>query len=139
VTCPKCEHVIVIPLEVPEPVAEKTPAPDPSSPVPEEALPVSVRLGLVALLLGLGSILILCLPFLGGYASIGLSSAGLLVALCGLFQARSDGSGTPMPSPAAGGARIGSGFGARTHHFPLAGLAACLLSLLLALLPKLLH
>jgi hypothetical protein len=135
VTCPKCDGVIVVPVELPEPIAD-TPAPDPSF-LEEEPLPMSARLGLVAFSLGTGAILVLCLPVLGGYASIGMSGFGLLVGLRGLHRARSDGGGTLSHSLAAGGAGIWSGFGARAEHYPMAGLGVCLLALVLALLPKL--
>jgi hypothetical protein len=135
VTCPRCDEVIRVPVELPEPLAE-TPAPVPVSTAPEEeALPLSVRLGLVALMLGLGSILILCLPVLGGCVSISMSVLGMLVALYGLHQARADGSGMLSHAHPAGGAGI-QGFFTRTLHYPLAAVGVCFLALILSLLPK---
>ena len=86
--------------------------------------------------LGLASVLIMCLPLIG-YLSIGLSSIGLLLGLGGLFRARTDYEPLP-PHVVAGGVGIWGGFGTRTRDYPLAGVAACLLALLLALLPSLL-
>jgi hypothetical protein len=137
VTCPKCEAVIVLPLELPE-LIEKMPAPQPDAVETEEPLPLSARLGIVALTLGLGSILILCLPVLGGYAAIGMSGLGLLMGLCGLHLSRADGGGV-LRNSLAGGIGVWGTFGARAQHYPLAALGACFFALILALLPKLLH
>jgi hypothetical protein len=87
----------------------------------------------VSLFLGTLSILVLCLPFVG-YAALGLSGAGLLVGLWGLFRAFLDGSQAGSTF-VAGGAGLFRRFGQRQQDFPLAGNAACLLALALALLP----
>ena len=133
-----CDNVIVVPVESPEPVAD-APAPEPSPSLTGEPLPLSAGLGLVSSILGVGSVLVLCLPVLGGYASVGMSGLGLLVALCGLYRARSDGGGRPSRARAAGGAGIRGGFGARGGRYALAGLGSCVLALILALLPRLLR
>jgi hypothetical protein len=88
----------------------------------------------LSLFLGALSILVLCLPFIG-YAALGLSSAGLLVGLWGLLRASSAEAGEGRALfGGAGGSRH---FGQRQQDYPLAGIAACLLALVLALFPLL--
>jgi hypothetical protein len=126
----------VIPAEL-EDSAEDIPVPEPAPAEEEvEPLPTSARLGMVALFLGVASILVLCLPFIGGYFSIGLSGVGLFLALGGLLRVRIDGD-EAMSRNFAGGAGIFGDFGARARDYPLAGVGACMLALVLALLPSL--
>jgi hypothetical protein len=96
-------------------------------------LPPSARLGVAALALGLVSVMVLCLPVLG-YAAIGLSGVGLLLGLGGLYRAAVLADAGAY-AHAAGAARTSARFGERRWDFPLAGVAACLLTLTLALLP----
>jgi hypothetical protein len=91
---------------------------------------------MVALVLGVTSILLLCLPWIGGYASMGVSGVGLLLALGGLLRLRIDGD-EAMSQSLAGGIGILGDFGARARDYPLAGVGACVLALVLALLPSL--
>jgi hypothetical protein len=84
------------------------------------------------LALGLLSILVLCLPFIG-VASVGLSGLGVLLGLGGLFTSLGRGAvtlGLPF-----GGIRRPRRFGEGALDYPLAGVGACLLALTLALLP----
>jgi hypothetical protein len=126
----------VLPKELSD-SSEDITLPDPD-PIEEEIepLPTSARLGIVALVLGVSSILVLCLPFIGGYFSMGLSGVGLLLALGGLLRLRIDGD-EAMSQSLAGGAGIWGDFGARARDYPLAGVGACVLALVLALLPSL--
>jgi hypothetical protein len=84
------------------------------------------------------SILALCLPFIGGYASVVLSGVGLLLGLGGLLRSWADGD-KALSQSHAGGGKIWGNFGTRARHYPLAGVGACVLALTLALLPSLLH
>jgi hypothetical protein len=132
VTCPRCEAVVVVPAELAQAVEEASAA-EPSSPIEDPPFPPSARLGIIAMALGLGSVLIMCLPLIG-YVSIGMSSIGLLLGLGGLFRARTNDEPLP-PHAVAGGVGIWGGFGTRTRDYPLAGVATCLLALVLTLLP----
>ncbi len=143
VTCPKCDEVFVLPDDLQdseEELAAKTPEPEPepeAEPAIEDMpLPASARLGIVSLILGVASILFLCLPFIGGYASIGLSGIGLLLALGGLLRTWTDGD-EALSLSHAGGTKFWGSFGARARDYPLAGVGACVLALMLALLPSL--
>jgi hypothetical protein len=135
VSCPRCHQAVAVPIppDSLEEVVRAASAEVPSPPAVEAPLPVSVRLGIVGLGLGLFSVLLLCLPVLG-YASPGLSGAGLLLSLAGLVSAPRGGTGNYSLAGAAGGARA---FGARARDYPLAGVGVCLLALALALWPLL--
>ncbi len=132
VMCPRCESVLVVPAELAKAVEEaaKVEAPSPEEDLP---FPPSARMGIISMVLGLTSILIMCLPLVG-YLSVGLSSIGLLLGLGGLFRSRTDSEPLP-PQAVAGGAGIMGGFGTRARDYPLAGVATCLLALILTLLP----
>jgi hypothetical protein len=135
VTCPRCDEVLVVPVELPESVEETTVPPEEETPQ-EEPLPTSARAGIVALALGCVSVMIMCVPIVG-YISIVLSAAGLPLGLWGLHRSRMDGTQTLSrtltgAAPTEGG--LGS-FGTRAQHYPLAGVGACLIALVLALLP----
>jgi hypothetical protein len=91
-----------------------------------EHAPPGTRLGVVALMLGLASVAVLCVPLLG-YASFVLSGLGLLLGLWGLV--RSLGRDAGVAKGPTGG---------RALTYPLAGALVCLVALLLALLPFLL-
>jgi hypothetical protein len=137
VTCPHCGEAV----RVPEPPKELEPegdAPAPEGAPSPEDLPLSppARLGVVSLGLGLASVLILCLPLIG-YVSFVLSGVGLVLGTWGVVRAMTGGPWTPSPS-LVGGAGARRGFGARALDYPLAGVVACLLALVLALLPTLL-
>ena len=95
----------------------------------EHASP-GTRLGVVALGLGLLSIAVLSLPFIG-YSSFVLSGLGLLFGLWGLFHALRRNVGGKSPT----GGSAAAGIGGRGLGYALAGTAVCLAALLLALLP----
>lgn len=139
VTCPRCDEVIQVPVEYDSPPEEEAAAPIPEEEAEPEAppLPPSARFGIVSLLLALASILVMCLPLIGGYASIALSGLGLPLGLWGLLLNRAEGNGTL--SYAQVGAGIWAGFGTRAQHYPLAGILASLLALALTVLPALLR
>ena len=100
--------------------ASSPPGPAPSA-AGEELLPFPARLGALSMLLGVLSVLVLCLPYVG-YAALGLSGVGLLLGLWGLASA------------CLSGARSG-GIRQPEKSYPLGGVAACLLALVLALIP----
>ena len=133
VTCPRCDEVLVVPVELPESV-EETVLPEEDLPE-EEPLPTSARVGIVSLALGCISVMIMCLPIVG-YASIVLSAAGLPLGLWGLLRSRTDGTQT-LSHTLTGSAATAGGFGTRAQHYPLAGIGACLIALVLSLLPLL--
>jgi hypothetical protein len=136
VMCPHCNAAITVPTELVKAVeeAEKTGTAtgETTSPAEDPPFPLAARLGITAMVLGIVSIFSLCVP-LFGYLSIGLSSLGLLLGLGGLYRSRTE--GESLPPAVAGGIGIWGGFGTRVHHYPLGGMVACLLALLLALLP----
>jgi hypothetical protein len=88
-------------------------------------------------MLGLVSILITCLPFVGSVSPL-LSGLGLMLGFGGLFCSLRHGGERAVPL-FAGGSQASSGFGARARDYPLAGTVACLLALVLVLLPWLRH
>ena len=136
VSCPRCHQAVAVPAppdSLEEAVDAARSAEAPSSPAAEAPLPVSIRLGIAGLGLGLFSVLVLCLPFLG-YASPVLSGVGLLLSLVGLVSAPTGGTGNYSLAGAAG---VSRSFGARARDYPLAGLGVCLLALALALWPLL--
>jgi hypothetical protein len=98
--------------------------------------PLAARLGIFSLVLALISFFLLCVPLVS-YLSIGLSSIGLLLGLGGLFRARTK--SESFPPSVANGVGLGDGFGTRVRDYPLAGMVACLVVLLLSLLPTLLQ
>lgn len=124
VTCPRCGEG----MPLPEP-------PSAEGPARAEAIEWTgpSRLGAVSAAMGLLSVLLLCVPWVG-YVAPALSGCGLLVGLWGLLGALRGGGPGPCPPAAAGVAR---GFGVRAVDLPLAGVVACSLSLALALLPLL--
>jgi hypothetical protein len=91
------------------------------------------RFGVISVGLGLISVLILPVCLLGYLAFI-LSGAGLMLGLAGLVGALQNGESASVPLP-AGGAGVARRFGTRAVDFPLAGVVACALALVLALLP----
>jgi|GEM_PF-5910587 hypothetical protein len=131
IMCPRCEAVIVVPTELVE-VMESASLGETASPTEEPPFPPAARLGITALVLGIISIFLLCVPF-GSYLSIGLSSIGLLLGLGGLYRARID--SEPLPPAVAGGVGIWGGFGTRVRDYPVGGITACFLALILALWP----
>jgi hypothetical protein len=137
VTCPRCEAVLMVPLESESSPEIPTNLPEPES-VPEDPpLPPSVRIGVASLLLGCISILSLCLPFVG-YIAIVLSIIGLPVGAWGMYRVLMEGN-HPILRSAGGTTGIVGNFGTRTLHYPLAGLLACFLAFILALLPIVLN
>jgi hypothetical protein len=90
-----------------------------------------MRFGVVALMLGLASVAVLCVPYLGYYASFALSGVGLLVGLWGLVRGRRP------DAAAAGGTMDSSGVAGSDRNsllFPLVGMMVSLGAVLLALL-----
>ena len=142
VSCPECEEPVRVPPGQGGP--EATPQPAPSA----DALPLPARLGMASLALGLLSVMVLCLPFVGVVA-VGLSGLGVLLGLAGLFTSFRQGAVTPglgllVTSLRQGGAALGlptggapgvRRFGEGALDYPLAGVGACLLALALAVLP----
>jgi hypothetical protein len=96
-------------------------------------MPPSARLGIAALALGVFSLPVLCIPLVGP-ASLAVSTAGLLLGGWGLLKARHEEAPQSSDAPAGEGP-VRYRFGARTVDLPLAGMAACLLALLLELWP----
>lgn len=137
IMCPRCDTVIVVPAELMTVLEEaKGAAVEKTSPSEDPPFPLSARLGIIAMVLGMISISILCLPF-GDYLSIGLSSIGLLLGLGGLLRSRTG--GEALPPAIAGGVGIWGGFGTRVRDYPLGGLATCFLAILLSSLPMLIE
>jgi hypothetical protein len=140
VPCPSCHLAVLVPLQG-RPSAKALALAAPAAPsagvraAPDlEAAPPAVRLGVVALVLGLAAVVVLCVPVLG-YASFGLSGGGLLVGLWGLLKYGSRDAGAaggPADGPPAARADR------RAWVYPLAGVLVCLGAALLALLPFLL-
>jgi hypothetical protein len=123
--CPGCNEAVPVPNRKAEYLRLVDNASTPQGPARstagEELLSLPARLGAVSMLLGVLSVLVLCLPYVG-YAALGLSGVGLLLGLWGLASAYLGG-GHP------GGVRQPE------KSYPLGGVAACLLALALALLP----
>ena len=126
--CPGCNEAVPVPNRKAEYLQLVDNASAPQGPAPStagaELLSFPARLGALAMLLGVLSVLVLCLPYVG-YAALGLSGVGLLLGLWGLASA------------CLGGAHSG-GTRQPERSYPLGGVAACLLALALALLPFLL-
>ena len=133
VTCPRCHQTVPV-RHSSQPLAEED-APSTEPPLSEapEPLRPSARLGMIAMVLGVFSIPVLCIPFVG-YAAILLSGVGLFLAVRGLLIAQPSGTREVSSSPAEGAAKSPR-FGERDRDYPLAGIAACVLALILALLP----
>ena len=123
--CPGCNEAVPVPNRKAEYLRLVDNASSPPGPAPsaagEELLPFPARLGALSMLLGVLSVLVLCLPYVG-YAALGLSGVGLLLGLWGLASAYLSGAHS-------GGIRQPE------KSYPLGGVAACLLALALALLP----
>lgn len=136
VKCPRCETFIAVPIELVQAVQEAGSGKTSTSPDLDMPFPLAARLGVIALILGMISFILLCAPVVS-YVSIGLSSVGLLLGLGGLFRARRE--SESLPPSIAGGVGIWNGFGTRVRDYPLAGLAACFVALLLALAPTLMQ
>jgi hypothetical protein len=128
--CPRCGEPVRVPGAEgrPDGAPAGAPSADPPAPLP-------ARLGVASLALGLLAVLVLCLPVVG-YASFALSGLGLLLGLGGLVGQQWGGV-RGAGRPEAGGARVAFGLGVRPLNYPLAGVAACLAALALALAPLL--
>jgi hypothetical protein len=133
VTCTRCGEAVRAPLaeEPKQEAASFTASPRASEAAIAAEAPLSSRLGIAALALGLLAILVVCVPVLG-YASLGLSGLGLMLALSGFYCARKDGvrrfhspAGVPGMHP----------LGRPDLNFPLGGMLVCLLAAALVLLP----
>jgi hypothetical protein len=124
--CPGCHEAVPVPNRKEEYLRLVDNASPPQGPARSaagaELLPFPARLGAVAMLLGVLSVLVLCLPYVG-YAALGLSGVGLLLGLWGLASASAHSGGIRQPE----------------KSYPLGGIAACLLALVLALIPFLFH
>jgi hypothetical protein len=88
------------------------------------------------MVLGLVSILSLCLPVIGYFISISLSILGLLAALGGLIRTRPNET-VPLSDRLIRDVGIPAGLGRQARNYSLAGLATCFLALILALVPYL--
>jgi hypothetical protein len=134
VTCPRCGEAVSVPLPEAPPeealaaaVKAAAPRPDAGAACDLEHAPPTMRLGVMALGLGLLAVLVLCVPFVG-YASFVLSGLGMLCGLWGLVRSLQREAGGSRPA----------GVGRRGLTYPLAGTLASLGALFLALLPYLL-
>jgi len=133
VTCPRCGSGVAVPLrETEPPPAAAVSAPDGTD---IADWPWFTRLGALSAGLGLVSVLGLCLP-LFRYLAPALSGVGLLLGLGALVGAWRESRPAAGAEPGSG-IGIEQGFGARARDLPLAGVVACLLALVLALLPML--
>jgi hypothetical protein len=126
VRCPECEEPVRVPLGQGEPEAA------PSLAAFADEFPLPARLGMASVALGLLSVMVLCLPFVGVVA-VGLSGLGVLLGVGAVFTSFRQ--GTAALGLPAGGARGGRHFGQGALDYPLAGVGACLLALALAVLP----
>jgi hypothetical protein len=124
VMCPHCPNAVRVPW--PDGHARQAPPARGASKPPR-----SLSLGVASLALGALAVMALCLPVVG-YASFVLSGTGLGLGLCGLACSGWERAGVGAP-------RTGRGLLAgRAVDFPMAGVAVCLLALVLAGLPFLL-
>jgi hypothetical protein len=131
--CPHCNTAIVVPTGLVKAVKEAVRVTSTSS-NQDQPFPLAARLGILSLVLGMISFFLLCAP-VGSYLSISLSSVGLLLGLGGLFLAHTE--RESLPPSIAGGVGLWGGFGTRVRDYPLAGMVACFIALLLSLLPTL--
>jgi hypothetical protein len=136
VMCPRCDGVIVVPTDIVQAMEEAASVETPAASDKDVPFPLAARLGIISLVLGMISYVLICAP-VASYLSIGLSSIGLLLGLAGLFRARTD--SEPLPPSIAGGVGLWGGFGTRVRHYPLAGIVACLVILFFSLLPTLIE
>ncbi len=132
VGCPECEE----PVRVPPGQGEPEPAPPPVPATFADEFPLPARLGMASVALGLLSVMVLCLPFVG-VAAVGLSGFGVLLGVGAVFASFRQG-GAALGHP-AGGARGLRHFGEGALDYPLAGIGTCLLALALAVLPWLIR
>jgi hypothetical protein len=136
--CPGCHDAVPVPATDAS-LEEGIAAVGATAPAPPEPdvmdLPGYARLGLASAALGLLSVPVLCLPLVG-YAAIALSGLGLLLGLYALASAWL--AGTPVTGgPPAGGGGVARRLGAHAVGYPLAGVGACAVALVLAVLPLL--
>lgn len=136
VMCPRCDEVLVVPTELVKVVEDAGTTEETSPPEEDLPFPKPARWGIIALVLGMISTFMKCVPWIN-YVAIGLSGLGLLLGLSGLYRARTD--SQPLPPSVASGAGICAGFGTRVRDYPLAGVVACLFSLLLNMWPLLIE
>ena len=87
VCCPECEEPMRVPLGQGEP--EAAPAP----PAFADEVPLPARLGMASVALGLLSVMVLCLPFVGVVA-VGLSGLGVLLGVGAVFTTFRQGTAT---------------------------------------------
>jgi hypothetical protein len=131
VTCPRCDAPVDVPKPIEAPSEEKAPTAHPALTLQGDgALPRSAHLGTLSLVLGLISVLVLCIPYVG-YAAFLLSGTGLVLGLAGVFEgmvhtARSRGGRAVLQIASWRRPALG---------WPLAGVAVCLFVLFLALWP----
>lgn len=139
VTCTKCGAAV--PVEVQprskaesEPPVKREPSPTfaTASPLPEPQN-CSDQLGVAAMALGLVSILILCLPYLG-YGAIFFSATGLLLGTAALLSVLVQGLRKKILLAGSGSASV---LGRNAIAYPCGGTVTCLIALLLALAPHL--
>ena len=137
VACTKCGSAVPVgspPPTEPErpPAATEEPPLPVASPLPRPVTTAD-RFGVTALTLGLVSILILCLPYIG-YGAILLSGVGIFLGAWGMLDAGIRQVRGLAPSSSEANASFFSRQGAA---YAIAGAATCMVTLALALLPHL--
>jgi hypothetical protein len=135
VTCTKCGAAVPVGSRAtapPAPVEKKAPPrAAPASSALREPQSMSDRLGMTAMMLGLVSILVLCLPFIG-YAAIAFSALGVVIGMAGLLDALVKGLRQRFLTAGSSAAFSLSMTGLA---YPCLGTITCLISLVLALIP----
>lgn len=126
--CSRCDEAVRVP-EAKAPADEGPVESEPPDPGLKETLATPEGLGAASLFLGVLSVPVLCVPFLG-YASLAASGLGFLLGVAALLRSLSGG-GRGGRQPVLTGDLVG----VQPRRFPLAGVAVCLVSFVLALLP----
>jgi hypothetical protein len=136
VMCPRCDEAVRVPQIENSLDEDLVPAEaeQPREPSLGEALRTPEGLGAASLFLGLASVPVMIVPFVG-YAALASSAFGFLLGLAGLLRSwvGSEHLGDGTPALAGGIA------GVQPRRFPLAGAAVCLVTFALALLPLVHH
>lgn len=132
VTCPKCGHAVQAPeVEPPSPEKEAKAAPaDPTLTVPEIPLSTTDRLGRAAMMLGLLSILIICVPQLF-WLCVSLSGVGLIMSMCGVLANLAK----DITRRLGGKVPVAKSRRDLPVSYPIAGATVCTIALALILLP----
>jgi hypothetical protein len=132
--CPRCDETVEVREAEAPPDEELIPSEEPREPSLGEALRTPEGLGAASLFLGLASVPVMIVPFVG-YAALATSAFGFLLGLAGLFRSWVGGE-----SASGGVPVVKEGLaGVQPKRFPLAGLAVCLTTFVLALIPLMHH